>query len=159
MQSTHTYAILDVSTAAYDEIREKLKIAGYEHAFHRQGTGKARQEDREVIDMHGIGLRQETAQRDEAQKREEIDMSTPTPNLTETEVGAAWYVDDNVFGMRTRRQECVVVVSGPDADDEMCVMAGAESYLSRATAEALALEILRRLGIRITDAIGPIELE
>lgn len=43
---THTYAILDVSQDAYDEIKKLLDIAGYQHAF-----------DRNVIDMHGIALR------------------------------------------------------------------------------------------------------
>lgn len=42
---THTYAVLDVSRAAYDEIRRKLDAAGYQHAF-----------DGDVIDMHGIAL-------------------------------------------------------------------------------------------------------
>lgn len=42
---THTFAELEVSEGAYDEIAQKLKDAGYEHAF----IG-------ETIDMHGIGL-------------------------------------------------------------------------------------------------------
>lgn len=50
MRTTRTYALLDVSPAVYDEIREKLKAAGYDEAFHRD-------DDREVIDMHGIALR------------------------------------------------------------------------------------------------------
>jgi hypothetical protein len=41
-----TYAILNVSQSAYDEIREKLQTAAYDHAFHENG----------VIDMHGIAL-------------------------------------------------------------------------------------------------------
>lgn len=45
VRSTHTFAELDVSPAAYDEIRGKLEEAGYQHAF----IGSA-------IDMHGIGL-------------------------------------------------------------------------------------------------------
>ena len=55
---SYTYALLDVSSTAYAEIREKLKAAGYDHAFHRDG-------DREVIDMSGIALR------DEAQNEED----------------------------------------------------------------------------------------
>jgi hypothetical protein len=50
MRTTRTCALLDVSPAVYDEIREKLKAAGYDEAFHRD-------DDREVIDMHGIALR------------------------------------------------------------------------------------------------------
>lgn len=44
-----TYALLDVSPAAYTEIGGKLRDAGYDQAFHRDGTS-------EVIDMHGIAL-------------------------------------------------------------------------------------------------------
>jgi hypothetical protein len=44
-RSTHTYATLGVSQAAYDEIAEKLRAAEYHHAF-----------DGPLIDMHGIAL-------------------------------------------------------------------------------------------------------
>ena len=43
---TYTYALLDVSAAAYDEIAAKLHAAEYDHAFHEGGA----------IDMHGIAL-------------------------------------------------------------------------------------------------------
>ena len=43
---THTYALLEVSAAAYEEIAKKLREAGYDHAFNAEGE----------IDMHGIGL-------------------------------------------------------------------------------------------------------
>lgn len=43
---SHTFALLDVSPAAYAEIREKLKAAGYDHALHGDG----------VIDLHGLAL-------------------------------------------------------------------------------------------------------
>lgn len=46
LTSTHTYAELEVSKAAYMEIGQKLRNADYEHAFMSDGT----------IDMHGIGL-------------------------------------------------------------------------------------------------------
>jgi hypothetical protein len=52
IRSTYTYAVLDVSAAVYDEIRAKLEMAGYEHAFH-EDDGKV------VIDMHGIALSRE----------------------------------------------------------------------------------------------------
>lgn len=42
---THTFAVLGVSQAAYDEIKTKLEAAGYGHAFINQ-----------TINMHGIGL-------------------------------------------------------------------------------------------------------
>jgi hypothetical protein len=43
---THTYAELEISQAAWDEIAQKLRDAGYDHAF----------VDGKTIDMHGIGL-------------------------------------------------------------------------------------------------------
>lgn len=46
LTSTHTFATLEVSNAAYDEIAAKLKEAGYDHVFMEDGA----------IDMHGIGL-------------------------------------------------------------------------------------------------------
>lgn len=44
--TTHTYALLEISAGAYDEIAAKLRAAGYDHAFNADGE----------IDMHGIGL-------------------------------------------------------------------------------------------------------
>lgn len=46
LRQTHTYAELELSTAAYDEIAAKLRAADYDHAFMDDGT----------IDMHGIGV-------------------------------------------------------------------------------------------------------
>lgn len=46
---TYTYAVLVVSESAYNEIREKLKDAGYQDQFHKDGPD-------EVIDMHGIAI-------------------------------------------------------------------------------------------------------
>jgi len=43
---SHTYALLEVSPAAYAEIAAKLREAGYDHAFGDDGA----------IDMHGIAL-------------------------------------------------------------------------------------------------------
>jgi hypothetical protein len=45
----HTYAILNISREAYEEIKTKLEAADYGHAFHKQ-------DGRIVIDMHGIAL-------------------------------------------------------------------------------------------------------
>lgn len=50
---THTYAILEVSQAAYDEIKAKLKAVEYQHAFHEDDEYNV------VIDMHGIALTKE----------------------------------------------------------------------------------------------------
>lgn len=43
---TYTYAILEISPAAYDEIAAKLKAAGYGHVFGSDSE----------MDMHGIAL-------------------------------------------------------------------------------------------------------
>lgn len=50
MRSTHTYAILEVSQSAFDEIKAKLVEADYGHAFSQDGK---------TIDMHGIALEAE----------------------------------------------------------------------------------------------------
>lgn len=47
---TYTYALLDISAAAYAEIEAALRKASYDHAFHTD-DGKS------VIDMQGIALR------------------------------------------------------------------------------------------------------
>ena len=49
--STHTYAVMDVSDETYDEIRDKLVEANYEHTFHEDSDGN------ELLDMAGIALR------------------------------------------------------------------------------------------------------
>jgi hypothetical protein len=53
---TRTYAILEVSREAYQEIRAKLETAGYQHAFHKDS-----QDDEPVIDMHGIALKSDNS--------------------------------------------------------------------------------------------------
>ena len=49
MTYTYTYAVLRVSERVYDEIRKKLREAGYEDQFHYDGH-------EEVIDMHGLAI-------------------------------------------------------------------------------------------------------
>jgi hypothetical protein len=44
---THTYTLMEVSRAAFDEIKAKMLKAGYEHAVH---------DDWATLDMHGIAL-------------------------------------------------------------------------------------------------------
>lgn len=56
---THTYAVLEVSKATFDEIASKLREAGYSHAFHSESHGADREQKDVIIDMHGIGLKQE----------------------------------------------------------------------------------------------------
>ena len=50
MTRTYTYATLEISKAAWDEIAEKLKEAGHYQALHDYGR---------CLDMQGIGLVQE----------------------------------------------------------------------------------------------------
>jgi len=45
VRQTHTYALLELSKTAYDEIAAKLRAAGYDHAF-IDGA----------IDMHGLAV-------------------------------------------------------------------------------------------------------
>lgn len=46
LRQTHTYALLELSAGAYDEIKAKLLEAGYQHAINEEGE----------IDMHGIAV-------------------------------------------------------------------------------------------------------
>lgn len=50
--ATHTYVTLDISEAAYYEIYDKLRQAGYDHCFHESDSGSKTP----VIDMHGLAL-------------------------------------------------------------------------------------------------------
>lgn len=50
LNCTHTYATLEISEKAYDEITKLLMNAGYQHVFHPSDQGTV------IIDMHGIGL-------------------------------------------------------------------------------------------------------
>ena len=51
---TYTYAVLEISEAAWAEIAGKLREAGYDHAFHDE-FGEA-ERHRVLVDMHGIAL-------------------------------------------------------------------------------------------------------
>lgn len=51
---TYTYAILEISQAAFDEIADKLRDADYHRAFRRKNH-----EPDISIDMHGIAVRGE----------------------------------------------------------------------------------------------------
>lgn len=48
-RTTHTFVILELSPAAYEEIKTKLEAAGYQDAF-------IEQDGRTVIDLHGISV-------------------------------------------------------------------------------------------------------
>jgi hypothetical protein len=49
IKQTHTFAILELSRSAYQEIKSKLIEAGYEHAIMQEGG-------QELIDMHSIAV-------------------------------------------------------------------------------------------------------
>lgn len=51
---THTFVTLSISPEAYEEIKQKLLAAGYNHVFIYD-----RNNDDERIDMQGIGLIEE----------------------------------------------------------------------------------------------------
>lgn len=55
MRTTHTFAVLELSAAAYAEIAVKLRDVEYGHAF-------IEQDERTVIDMHGIAVAKEKAE-------------------------------------------------------------------------------------------------
>lgn len=57
LRTTHTFAVLEVSAAAYDEIASKLREAGYDHVFID-----------EHIDMHGIALKRVDVMPEESSK-------------------------------------------------------------------------------------------
>ena len=50
IRQTRTYAVLQIGSRAYREIKSKLVAAGYEHTFQKD------EEHGEVIDMSGIAL-------------------------------------------------------------------------------------------------------
>jgi hypothetical protein len=83
---TYTYAILEISQAAYSEIRQKLIEAGCKHVFH--GSPDYSQP---VIDMCGIAL---AASRESDRKTDSLPYVT-LPN------GCALYWKQNEAGGRT----------------------------------------------------------
>lgn len=46
MRTTHTFVVLELSQASYNEIWHTLEAADYKHAIHADGT----------IDMHGLAV-------------------------------------------------------------------------------------------------------
>lgn len=53
MRSTHTYALLEISPAAYDEIREKLVASGSDGQLKIMNLGGW---ETECLHMHGLAL-------------------------------------------------------------------------------------------------------
>lgn len=50
---TYTYAVLEISKAAFDEIKAKLEAANYQHQFVKADDGTIE------IDMHGLAVKAE----------------------------------------------------------------------------------------------------
>jgi hypothetical protein len=46
LRQTHTYVTMEISSAAWEEIAQKMREAGYDHVFMDDGE----------IDMHGIAV-------------------------------------------------------------------------------------------------------
>ena len=65
MRTTHTYVLLELSQAAYDEIYEKMLRAGYQHALH-----KSQADPYETIDMSGIAITRSEDGRSEADRKD-----------------------------------------------------------------------------------------
>ena len=57
IRQTHTFAVLELSLPAFNEIKTKLEKAGYQHCF-------IEQDDELVIDMNGIGIKNENERLD-----------------------------------------------------------------------------------------------
>ena len=70
---THTYVVLELSPAAYDEIAGKLKAAAYDHAFGDDGE----------IDMHGIAVKREPETMLDARDRRDRDARDRVTRETE----------------------------------------------------------------------------
>ena len=69
MTTTHTYAILEVSAAAYEEIAARLRAIAWDHAFQDRVAVRDKSAGLDVvtytlIDMQGIALAKEEAPRD-----------------------------------------------------------------------------------------------
>lgn len=65
IRQTHTYAVLEISQSAYDEIHEKLSVAGYHHAFDNDDGAP-------IIDMHGIAVKAKPSVRGSGLNKEDI---------------------------------------------------------------------------------------
>lgn len=69
-------------------------------------------------------------------------------DLTETEIGPEGvnYINDNIFAAPAPFMESmIIVVTGPDGEDEITLRAASECYLTREAAWQLATELVRRL--------------
>jgi hypothetical protein len=53
LRQTYTFVTLDLSDASFNEIKQKLEAASYQHCFIDDGNGKI------LIDMRGIAVKKE----------------------------------------------------------------------------------------------------
>jgi hypothetical protein len=92
--STHTYAILLVSSQTYREIREKLDNAGYGDQFHHRDSVSPYGE---VIDMHGLAIKEE--RQEESSRCDVVRRDGTVCNATLCvceKCGAKWCLDHQI---------------------------------------------------------------
>src|SRR3546814_19413342 len=80
---TYSFATLDISRRAYDEIARKLRAAGYEHAFLKDG----------LIDMQGIGLQPSSQEGEPREINGSKYIAVPVKEITTPRRGATVYID------------------------------------------------------------------
>jgi hypothetical protein len=71
-------------------------------------------------------------------------------NTSETEIDGARFVSEHRLVNQPELVEGLIVVSGPDVDDDICLLGAREVYLPRATAIRLVEELCRRLKVSVT---------
>jgi hypothetical protein len=83
---THTYALLQISATAYEEIAQRLRAAGYAHAFGDEGE----------LDMHGIALVRGEPVAPRVCRWERVDDSAPGSEYEVGCNGQAWHLDPDL---------------------------------------------------------------
>lgn len=66
---THTYAILEVTPATFEEISDKLKARGYSQSFIRDHTNDP---TLVTIDMQGLALQKNSTLETEEERRDNV---------------------------------------------------------------------------------------
>lgn len=107
---THTFALLELSPMAYEEIRGKLLDASYDHAINTDGT----------IDMHGIGIACDLAVALETTESgwliESGDAEPNTRYRTLNEYGMSIWTKDRDMALRFARRADAEAYSREDED-------------------------------------------
>ncbi|HEY9279519.1 MAG TPA: hypothetical protein VIP51_05535, partial [Eoetvoesiella sp.] len=96
---TYSFATLDISRRAYDEIARKLRAAGYEHAFLENG----------LIDMHGIGLQPSSQEGEPREINGSKYIAVPIQDITTPRRGATVYTD---MWWAVTHDHCVLFYTG-----------------------------------------------